>query len=53
MANALLDNVQKFKGKMPDMGSGSGKVKTLIIAILFVVLAYLVYLIMFGKKEKK
>ena len=48
MANALLDNVQKLKGKVPDI-SGGGKIKTLVIAILFVVVAYLVYLVMFGK----
>ena len=52
MANALLDNVQKLKGKVPDI-SGGGKIKTLVIAILFVVVAYLVYLVMFGKSEKK
>ena len=53
MANALLDNVQKLKGKVPDISGGGGKIKTLVIAILFVVVAYLVYLVMFGKSEKK
>ena len=52
MANALLDNVQKLKGKVPDI-SGGGKIKTLVIAILFVVVAYLVYLSVFGRSEKK
>ena len=27
MANALLDNVQKLKGKVPDISGGGGKIK--------------------------